>query len=166
MDITAYNTGNIGFDTLRNKNTNIAKANGFNVLQAINDTLNHPTMKAFKANKAIKPIIIGCNLVIFAVNDEYVLNRCRTIIHAIWVNRNNGLYQSLHTYNYDVNAVINDRFKYLPTASRNLLKQKAKKYNQAFVMGLDIINTQVFSSNSNNAYEKTLTTKEKKEKYI
>lgn len=164
-NVKAYNTGNIGFDVLRNKNARIAVNSGFDAILATNKTLNHPTIKELRASKLINPVIIGCNLVIFTVDDINVRNRVRTILHTNWTNRNDGLYQVLHTHEYDVNEVLNKRLEYLPTESRNLLRYKARKYNWGFVAGLDIINQQVFNKNSHNDYNKTLMTAEKRLKY-
>lgn len=164
-NVCGYMTGNVGFDVLRMKNAKIAVNSGFDVLKATNETLNHPTIKHFIAKNWAKAVVIGCNLVLFTNDDEFVLNRCRSIIHSIWTNRNDGLYQVLHTYEYDVNEVLRNRLQYLPDESRNLLRYKARKYTWGFVMGLDIINKQVFGKNSHNDYNKTLMTAEKRLKY-
>ena len=163
-NVCDYNTGNAGFDILRNKHAGILTANGFDIVAAYNNFTSKSLVKQLIKEKHLKVVVIGCNILI--LSDGTDILKVRTMTHASFTCRTPTYCGTAHTYDYDVNQVINDRLQWLPLNKAYLIKQLARKYKLALVAGLDIIPQEVL----NNSYktsklDKTLSTHEKRLKY-
>lgn len=181
-DIKQNTTNNAGFDALRVKHATLSIQYGYDLQQRVNMFMAHPVIKQLQANKVIKVFWVGCNLYVIFKNDSMQSSNVHTayvtakadvqktldnILSSVFTHQvSDTFYMTHHAGAWALNEVITSRLAVAPSskAVTTLLRQLSRVYKQAFIIGLDVFPNYIMDK-FNNKYNKTLTTKEKKEKY-